>query len=344
MLRKGALHPSSTPQSPAEVLSPIELAYRHAGSSNTPPHASDDDLDSYMPGKRPRRRLGGSNGNSSYLPMHRRRRTTGSGWTSWLRFPSSRKSRKRCLYLVLGVLAITVLALWHVFRTYEFQFEMSVYSRAWVKAEFDDIRPLKGCFNSPSPEYNMTRHEAGRHHMLSPGLGMRRGLSCYDFASTIQPVPGEEARDLVYHSYWRSDLRPFSARQAATLEAFVASQPHHNSKLILWSNGADMLRNNEHIQPFLQDWSSIFEVRQANMTELAIGTEIDGLLESVGLFDARAWVDGDALRLLVLWHYGGIWMDMDMLLTRDLHLLTESEFVMQWDCYGMLLLLLHCHC
>lgn len=334
MLRKAGLPSHSTPRSPeVHPSTPTELAFRHASFST--PRGSDDDLDSYTPGKRPRRRLGGNNG-VSYLPMHRKRRpSSATGWSKWLRLPTSRKSRRRCLYILLAFLVVAVLALWHILSTYEFQFEMSVYSRAWVKAEFDDIKPLKGCFNSPSPEYNMTRHQAGRHHMLSPGLGLRRGMSCYDFASTIQPVPDEEMHHLMYHTYWRSDLRPFSARQAATLEAFVASQPHGKSKLILWSNGADDLKNNEHIKPFLKDWGSIFEVRQANMTELAMGTEIDGLLNSVGLFDARAWVDGDALRLLVLWHYGGIWMDMDMLLTRDLHLLTESEFVMQWDCYGM---------
>lgn len=73
------------------------------------------------------------------------------------------------------------------------------------------------------------------------------------------------------------------------------------------------------------------------MNALTRGTELAGLLSGMnegGLFDERAWVDGDAVRLLVLWHFGGVWMDMDQILTRDLHPLTESEFVTQWDCEG----------
>ncbi|KAI6116248.1 hypothetical protein F5141DRAFT_655108 [Pisolithus sp. B1] len=51
------------------------------------------------------------------------------------------------------------------------------------------------------------------------------------------------------------------------------------------------------------------------------------------LNDARAWVDGDLVRLLILWNHGGMWIDMDTLLTRDLSPLLEHEFVTQWDCY-----------
>jgi mannosyltransferase OCH1-like enzyme len=36
----------------------------------------------------------------------------------------------------------------------------------------------------------------------------------------------------------------------------------------------------------------------------------------------------------LLWAYGGVWIDMDSLLTRDLEPLLEHEFVTQWDCYG----------
>ena len=50
--------------------------------------------------------------------------------------------------------------------------------------------------------------------------------------------------------------------------------------------------------------------------------------------DEKAWIDGDVVRLLVLWAYGGVWIDMDSLLTRDMTPLLEHEFVTQWDCYG----------
>ncbi|BEI87141.1 hypothetical protein CcaverHIS002_0704870 [Cutaneotrichosporon cavernicola] len=258
-----------------------------------------------------------------YLPLHKRRRNSLLGVP--LNLPRSAQGRRRAAFLLFLILLI-IWALYYVFTTYEFQFEMSVYSRKWVSAEFDGILPLKGCFDNASPSYNVTRETS---HMLSPGISLRRGMTCYDFASTVQPP--SKAENLLYHTYWRTDLRDFGVRQAATIEAFLASQPHASSRLILWSNGAKSLRQSPYVRPFLDAWGHVFEVRQADLMELAVDTELDGLLGSV--YDARGWVDGDALRLLLLYHYGGIWMDMDMLLTRDLHTLAETEFVGQWDCY-----------
>ncbi|KAF8889618.1 hypothetical protein BD779DRAFT_1520137 [Infundibulicybe gibba] len=47
------------------------------------------------------------------------------------------------------------------------------------------------------------------------------------------------------------------------------------------------------------------------------GTVLDNspLLQST---DKKAWIDGDLIRLLLLWNYGGVWVDMDTLLTRNL--------------------------
>ncbi|TXT04575.1 uncharacterized protein COLE_07394 [Cutaneotrichosporon oleaginosum] len=257
-----------------------------------------------------------------YLPLHRRRRTSFLGVSVGV--PRSPQARRRAL-LALAILLSLLWALYWILTTYEFQFEMSVYSRRWVRQEFDEILPLKGCFDNPSPSYNMTQPS----HLLSPGITLRRGMSCYDFASTVAPAAAPE--ELLYHTYWRTDLRSFGPRQAATIEAFLASQPHAASKLILWSNGAEALRSSPHVRPFLDEWASVFEVRQADLAQLAVGTDLDGMVGSV--YDSKGWVDGDALRLLLLWHYGGVWMDMDMLLVRDLHTLAETEFVGQWDCY-----------
>ena len=49
----------------------------------------------------------------------------------------------------------------------------------------------------------------------------------------------------------------------------------------------------------------------------------------------KAWLDGDLVRQLVLWRDGGVWVDMDTLLTLDLTPLLEHEFVTQWDCCSM---------
>ncbi|KAJ8594155.1 hypothetical protein M405DRAFT_809600 [Rhizopogon salebrosus TDB-379] len=56
----------------------------------------------------------------------------------------------------------------------------------------------------------------------------------------------------------------------------------------------------------------------------------------LNLEDKKEWVDGDLVRLLVIWTYGGAWIDMDVLITLDLSPLLKHEFVMQWDCYDNL--------
>ena len=277
------------------------------------------------------------------LPFHRRRRISNGGLLKMIDRQTRRAARfasprnRYCILILVGILVL----LYNWWRwSYELQVELSVFSRKWIKSEIDTLQPLKGCFdpNHISPYYNMTKHLAPKYNDLSPGIAMRRGMTCFDYSATIGLGPQAPLEHLTYHTYWRSDLIPFGTRQSATLIAFLATQPLSHSKLILWSNGADSLRENTHVKEIMAKWSDYIEIRQAEMSVLTKGTELAGILSGAyggGMYDQKGWVDGDAVRLLVLWHYGGVWMDMDEVLTRDIHPLTESEFVTQWDCYGM---------
>jgi len=273
------------------------------------------------------------------LPFHRRRRLSNASWVGYMKwYKGSQRSVFR--WSIVGLLAAMLfigIYLWR--RSYELQVELSFFSHKWVKEEFDVVMPLRGCFDPAhiSPLYDMEKHLAPKHQALTPGVSLKRGTACYDFSSTVQPVPGAEPEHLLYHTYWRSDLIPFGERHMATLQSFLATQPLSHSKLILWTNGMDVISNSTFVKPIVEKWGDNIEVRQVDMTALTKSTELAGLLSNAdggGLYDKRAWVDGDAVRLLVLWHYGGVWMDMDQILTRDLHPLVEHEFVTQWDCYG----------
>ena len=166
---------------------------------------------------------------------------------------------------------------------------------------------------------------------------MRLGLDCYNFAGTIRsPSPSSALTShdrprTNYHTYWRTDLAPFGERQEYTLKSFFATQNPH-SRLIMWSNGD--LSTNALLASYVARYPDAFELRVADVHELSKGTPLENssLLESS---DKKAWLDGDLIRLLVIWRDGGVWMDMDMLLTRDLTPLLEHEFVTQWDCYGI---------
>lgn len=345
------VHPSSGPSSPssptAEYTSTSGDTYyddeygdwKHRWRSY---HPNPEDQTSFL--KKPRRGTRSRMGGGGYLPYYRKRRgPTSGGWILRRCLGCIRYRWARILVLVLMGALFALTALWQFSKHYEVQLEFSVFSRDWVRQEVESIRPLKGCWEpqNVSPEYNMTLHETPRRQLLTPGINLRYELACYDFASTVQSFPEVPARDTIFHTYWRSDLAPFDDRQAATLYAFLATQNLDVSKLILWTNGKEQLMGSARLRELVQDWPDHLEVRQFEPAVLTEGTEVDGVLNQMGgIFDRRAWVDGDVVRLLALYQYGGVWIDMDMILTRDVQPLLESEWVMKWDCYGKLAWLL----
>ena len=217
-----------------------------------------------------------------------------------------------------------------------------------------------------------------RRRMVNAGTGMNVDMGCYEAAKLVQPIdpalkyayptagwtPGEpvqldrhrskellrkdlayddrhippQHRILNYHTYWRTDLLPFSDRQASTLRAFLATQPLHSSRLIIWSNSAATLALAPPLARLLSAFPQNIQIRQVDFATLTRGTALEGHAvlneRSGGLYDGKGWIDGDAVRLLVLWNFGGVWVDMDQVLTRDLRPLVEHEFLSQWDCEG----------
>jgi hypothetical protein len=200
------------------------------------------------------------------------------------------------------------------------------------------LTPLRGCFKPEqvSPVYNVSERLYGpKVTEVHAGMSMRLGLDCYDFAGTIRPLSSSalapDRPRTNYHTYWRTDLAAFGERQEYTLKSFFATQNPH-SRLIMWSNGD--LSSNALLASYVARYPGAFELRVADVHALSKGTPLENspLLSSR---DEKAWLDGDLVRLLVVWRDGGVWVDMDTLLTRDLTPLLEHEFVTQWDCYGM---------
>jgi Glycosyltransferase sugar-binding region containing DXD motif len=226
---------------------------------------------------------------------------------------------------------------------YEPQVQITIYDRGWIHKEIDPIAPLAGCFDeaSVSPRYNVSEFVHGaKKNEVQAGIPLRMGLDCYDFAGTIKQEPRTGRKDhsispedrTLYHTYWRVDLAAFGPRQEWMLKSFFATQDLSSSRLILWSNGN---LNSNILQTYLTRYPDSFALQVVDIPSLAKGTALEGS-SLLNLEDARAWVDGDLVRLLLLWNYGGIWVDMDLLLTRDLDPLLEHEFVTQWDCHGMI--------
>lgn len=225
---------------------------------------------------------------------------------------------------------------------FEPHLELAFYSRKWVKQEIKKLEPLGGCFNPDkmSAGYNVTEYVYGPKKVeVQAGVPLRFGMDCYDFAGTIRSSkdPNQnkgkgktEEERTIFHTYWRVDLAPFGPRQEWMVKSFFATQDLDLTKLIVWSNGD--LGQNEILRGYLRKYPESFALRVVDIPSLAKGTPLDGS-DRLSMHDKKAWLDGDLLRLLLLWNYGGLWVDMDSLLTRDLEPLFEHEFITQWDCY-----------
>lgn len=245
--------------------------------------------------------------------------------------------RPRALFFIFKwLIALVVMMGLVIVLLWEIHIEIMWYSRNWIQKEVTTLQPLGGCFDkqSISSSYNVTAAMGPKRTEVQAGVPLRLGMDCYEFASTIQPDPTIPlpTKRRFFHTYWRVDLAPFEERQEWMIKSFFATQDMASSTLILWSNGD--LSGNVLLSTWLQRYPDAFDLKILDVETLARGTALEGshLLKSN---DAKAWVDGDLIRLLLLWNYGGVWVDMDSLLTRDLAPLLEHEFVTQWDCYGV---------
>jgi hypothetical protein len=228
---------------------------------------------------------------------------------------------------------------------YELHIELAVHNKGWIQEEiYDSVENLKEdggsqCFDegSVSEKYNVTRFLYGeKRNEVQAGLEMRFGMDCYDFAGTVKSrsssMMTKDDEPTIFHTYWRVDLAPFGPRQEWMLKSFLSTQNLSRTKFILWSNGD--LSSNKILQSYVLRYPNNFSLKIVDVEGLARGTELEGNEMVLNLNDKKAWLDGDLIRLLLLWNYGGVWVDMDSLLTRDLEPLFEHEFVTQWDCYG----------
>ncbi|KAG0139319.1 hypothetical protein CROQUDRAFT_52115 [Cronartium quercuum f. sp. fusiforme G11] len=224
------------------------------------------------------------------------------------------------------------------------------FSKDYLKNTFD---PTSSSFPS-SPLYNLSLGTLGLRPKvltLSPGFDLPHYDDCYRFANTIPGKPTtimEESslrNDQVnyFHVYWRSDLSSISERQLITLQSILISQDFSTvdsssskfkSHIILWTNPSiRKLDNDPLLSPFIKKHANKISLRVINLIELTKYTSMENheLLNKV--FDKKAWLDGDLIRVLVLWNFGGFWIDMDNLVLKDLRVLSEHEWVVMWDCY-----------
>jgi len=115
--------------------------------------------------------------------------------------------------------------------------------------------------------------------------------------------------------------------------SFLATQDLEFAELWIWSPPGLDVSEDALMRPFANLMSVRFKVWDAAVE--AAGTELalhPGLINQA--HDSKFWLDTDLLRILALGKYGGVYIDMDVLLLRDFGPLLHSEWFYQWgtDC------------
>lgn len=218
---------------------------------------------------------------------------------------------KSCLKILVP--ALVVIALLELYL-YETRVQVIWYPHDFKYKGVSSLPPLTGCFTegSVSSLYNVTeRLYSPKRNEIQTGISVRFGTDCYDLAGTIKSVgSGTGDAMTLYHTYY-AGTTPLTPRHEAMFQSFFATQNLKRSTLMLWSNSD--LTQDPVVRKYSQAYPGSFSVKI--LPPEATGNEIQ-------------------VQLNTLWQHGGVWVDLDILLTRDLEPLLEHEFVVEWGCGG----------
>ncbi|KAI7855959.1 hypothetical protein BDC45DRAFT_505173 [Circinella umbellata] len=219
------------------------------------------------------------------------------------------------------------------FVFFNLQLNIRIYLRNWITHADDAYTaPLHGCFKSIPDDSPYKGGPSEYKYDINPGVALLDGFDCYNYAATIQTTPEqqEQLEKTVFHAYWRADLAPVGPKQLAVIRSFFATQNANQTVLYLWSNGD--LSTSPIIQDVKDQVGDRLQTLLYDPKELSKGSPMENS-PHLDFNDEHGYLDGDLIRLLVIYRYGGMWFDMDALLIRDMSPLFEHEWLSHWDCF-----------
>ena len=139
-----------------------------------------------------------------------------------------------------------------------------------------------------------------------------------------EPIEGP----LLFHVGWTGPwLEHFLPDMHALLDSFLATQDvPHRARLLFWLMDRDPDPSDPLIAKYTARGGGAIEFRRAHTAELSAGTCLAGrtaMWEPPG--EIQPQTKSDLLRLLLLHRHGGLWIDTDTLLLRDLR--PAAEFL-----------------
>lgn len=145
---------------------------------------------------------------------------------------------------------------------------------------------------------------------------------CVDFCKSIPNTTYNEPTE--YHIFWNVGL-PFERKQTLPIKSYLCTQNLKSTKLNVWSN-IDLTKN-EFLKPFLPyiDFKIWYPIKESKNTPL------EGKFDLLRVNDGLNWAAGDLFRILALYNYGGVYVDVDVVFLRDFAPLLSQEFMYKWS-------------
>ena len=143
----------------------------------------------------------------------------------------------------------------------------------------------------------------------------------YEFIKNINNNSYEyPAEQTIFHIY--TEVK--TIKELESIRSFFATQNLNKTKLFVWSDYD--ISNLECLAPF----KKFITFKIYNPIEEAKGTVLENKFDYLLARDAKYYIQSDLLRILALHKYGGIWIDMDIILLRDFKPILDQEYMYQW--------------
>lgn len=114
-----------------------------------------------------------------------------------------------------------------------------------------------------------------------------------------------------------------SEKELMAIKSYLATQNLEKTELIVWSD-YDISDN-----PLIQPYKKYVTFNVYNPELEAVGTPLKKN-KKLKMRDPLYYLQSDLARILLLYKYGGVWYDMDVILLRDFKPILDQEYMYAW--------------
>ena len=131
-------------------------------------------------------------------------------------------------------------------------------------------------------------------------------------------------KKVVFHSYWYGLI---TKKQLFSIKSFLCTQNLNSAELYLWIDESSFNETNISNLKILTPYITI---KSYNPLKEAQGTIFEYLSTEIDQTYNLA-ERADTFRFLILYKYGGLYFDLDIMFLRDMRQLFENEFCYAWE-------------